>query len=256
MKRGGHKKVRPSRLWHRWLGFILLLPLLFMSVTGWLLNHADHLGLEDSPARSRWVLDHYGMHLKGEPKSYPVGDSVLSAWDGQLFLNGTALEAQGQPVGAVRLTNGIAVAMTGAIRLLAADGSLIETLEESSLPPGAILRVGRDPEARLLVETGPSEVWRFNEGFLTFEKVTEAAGAWSEAVPTPAALREAMQASYGGDGLPWSRVLLDLHSGRFFGAAGRWLLDGFVVLVLLLSGTGLVVGLRALSGNGQRHGSS
>jgi uncharacterized iron-regulated membrane protein len=41
-----------------------------------------------------------------------------------------------------------------------------------------------------------------------------------------------------GEVLPTERLLLDLHSGRIFGAAGPWIFDIAALLLILLSLSG------------------
>ena len=61
---------------------------------------------------------------------------------------------------------------------------------------------------------------------------------WAEAVSLPDALRERIEASVAGVGVSAERVLLDLHSGRWLGHAGVWLMDAAAFALLLLAGTG------------------
>ena len=44
--------------------------------------------------------------------------------------------------------------------------------------------------------------------------------------------------------MPLDRVLLDIHSGRFFGTVGKWVYDITVVGVLILSVTGFILFFR------------
>ena len=44
--------------------------------------------------------------------------------------------------------------------------------------------------------------------------------------------------------LPIERLLLDLHSGRFFGRFGPWVMDAAAVLIVLLGVSGTWIWLR------------
>ncbi len=57
-------------------------------------------------------------------------------------------------------------------------------------------------------------------------------------------MRKKWKASFSGGGIPLDRVILDLHSGRFFGTIGKWIYDITVVGVLALSATGFILFLR------------
>ena len=50
---------------------------------------------------------------------------------------------------------------------------------------------------------------------------------------------EARREAEAGEGIPFDRILHDLHSGRFFGALGPWLMDVTGIALLWLVGTGL-----------------
>ncbi len=61
--------------------------------------------------------------------------------------------------------------------------------------------------------------------------------------PTAADLR-IWQKAYSGDGIPLDRLILDLHSGRFFGSIGKWIYNLATIGVLILSATGFILFLR------------
>ena len=72
--------------------------------------------------------------------------------------------------------------------------------------------------------------------FLEFSRFKGGATPWSHAsAPAPADLEAAYQA-YRGEGLSLYRVILDMHSGRFFTRFGPWIADlaalGLVALTL------------------------
>jgi uncharacterized iron-regulated membrane protein len=59
-----------------------------------------------------------------------------------------------------------------------------------------------------------------------------------------AKLERALQNHYRSEVLPLERLLLDLHSGRFFGSAGPWIMDAAAVLLVLLALSGTWIWLR------------
>lgn len=256
MRRADSRKRRPSRLWHRWLGFALVLPLLFISVTGVLLNHVDQLGWDAKPTRSQWILSHYNMALEGNPITFQSGGLHVSEWGGQLFWNGESLPIRDDLVGVAELQDGVAVVSPRSIRLFNAEGTLIDALSEMDLPEGAFARAGLDAEGRLVVQAGEGGDWVFSPDLLDYTEHKATTVTWSAPGETSDSARQAMQDSYRGEGLSWARVLLDLHSGRFFGSVGRWIVDLFVVLLVILSVTGLMVGIRVMTQRtqGDRHG--
>lgn len=239
-----------ARRWHRWLGFLVVFPMLFVSLTGVLLNHADDLSLNDRRVSSPWLLNRYGMGLSGDPVSFVVGSNTLTGWMGNLFLNGSALGLSGEIAGVVTADEAIAVVCADVIYLLNQDGGLIEALEPHALPEGRMIGAAEGGVVRLENDS----LWQFTPDYLEFNAIDDAVKSmnWSAATETPAQLRGQIEHSYRGAGLPWSRFLLDLHSGRFFGSIGRWVADGCVVLLIVLSITGLRLGLR--NRRGERNG--
>ncbi|MGS0729088.1 PepSY-associated TM helix domain-containing protein, partial [Shewanella sp. 0m-11] len=44
--------------------------------------------------------------------------------------------------------------------------------------------------------------------------------------------------------LTWERVLLDMHSGRFFGSLGPWIMDLVALSLLIMAFTGCYIWLQ------------
>jgi hypothetical protein len=62
--------------------------------------------------------------------------------------------------------------------------------------------------------------------------------------PLPKAIEKRIIRRYQGRGMPVSRILLDIHTGRFFGKIGTWLMAMASILFLLLSLSGLYMWIR------------
>ena len=82
-----------------------------------------------------------------------------------------------------------------------------------------------------------------DESLLGWEETRDAPVPRAAEAP-PADALDAALAAYRGIGLPWERVVLDLHSGRILGRLGPWLMDAAAVA--------LRRGPR--HGHGRRHG--
>ena len=52
------------------------------------------------------------------------------------------------------------------------------------------------------------------------------------------------EADYANEILTLDKVVLDIHTGRFFGSAGEWLMDIAAIALLLLSASGLYMWYR------------
>ena len=71
-----------ARRWHRWLGVVLALPLLWLTASGLVLRHADALGLHEKRVRSIRLLRHYGLIPEGRARSSSAGGRDVSEWGG------------------------------------------------------------------------------------------------------------------------------------------------------------------------------
>ena len=48
-------------------------------------------------------------------------------------------------------------------------------------------------------------------------------------------------AAYRGSGVPLHRIVADLHSGRFMGPVGPYVMDAAALTLILLAGSGFIL---------------
>jgi hypothetical protein len=226
-------------VWHRRLGLAVSVIVLLLSVTGLLLNHTDALKLDQTSLRADWLLRWYGYPPVAAPDSFRAGERWVSTAGGKLYLDQTPVaEAGGPALGAAQLDGGlVAAALADSVILLAPDGTVVERLGAASLP-GAPQRIGLADDARLALGTAQGTF--VADADLIQWQPAAAAPAWSEAQAAPPALRDALAQAQRGPGLSAERVLLDLHSGRLFGAWGPWVMDAAAIVFVILALTGIV----------------
>lgn len=226
--------------WHRRVGMLAAILGLLLAVTGILLSHAQGLGLNEKTVSHPWVLRFYGV----EPASPPLASRTAAGWlvwlDGGLYLDGRPL-ARGFKtlVGTAAAGGVIAVAGAEELLLLTSTGQIVERLGPASLP-GRIDAVGTTADGAAAVRSG-GEIFATRD-FLAWQERPHSAVRWEEIgieVP-PAALAPAL-AAYRGEGVPLARIVADLHSGRFLGAVGPYLMDATAIALILLAGSGLVM---------------
>ncbi|YCM46170.1 PepSY domain-containing protein [Verrucomicrobiaceae bacterium 227] len=231
------KRRHRSRQWHRWLGLLAALPLLWLAISGVLLNHAATFGLNDRMVTSGWILRHYNQLPAGDPVGVLVGDRVIAGWDGLLFLDSKQLPIQGELEGAAALKGQLVVATDEEIGIFDGSDELVLELDELSLPGVPVEGVSVQ-EDRLLVFS-QSQWYRLSEDFFTFEEFSELVSSTPPA-PLESALREELsEAIQTRRGMPLSRVILDAHSGSLFGWPGWVLTDLTAVSVVILTVLGL-----------------
>lgn len=215
--------------------------MIVISVTGIALNHNAGLGLDRRMMSADWLMRWYGIAPKGEPITYQAGSHWIIEWDSQLFFDDFHLGDVEGLAGAGIVGEEFVAAGSGKILVLDEEGGLLEELGEVSLPPGQIERIGQTEEGLAIGTTEGEFVLKdwFEIAELGGEPV-----AWFEAAEAPSEALEDANRAYRGEGLPAYRVLLDVHSGRFFGTVGVIIYDVAAILFVILAGTGIWLGVR------------
>jgi hypothetical protein len=213
----GQTRFRRS---HRWVGTVLVAFVLYLAVTGILLNHSSDFGLDRQYIGWSWLLDAYGM---GEPEPY---------------------------AGRVEVGPLVVVGDGRRVHVLLESGELVETIDLAAQLPQAIARLGRAGD-RAVLQSG-DRLYQSDDELTIFEAWDDgdaAAVSWSREVEADTEGLEALQAAWRGQGLTVERVLLDLHSGRIFSLPGRLLMDILAIGMILLGVSGLLLARRR---NGSR----
>lgn len=238
---GGKKRTYTRRgwilAWHRRVGLAAAAIVLVVVVTGIPLNHTEKLGLDRIAVSNGTSLGWYGIGLRDKLVSYRLGGNWLTARRGSLYMDGRQFaEASGPVVGAARVENLFVLATSQALYLYESDGSLIEKLAAASLP-GPIMAIGVVEDGSVVVQT-PSGQFSGTTDFLDWTPSKQPV-RWNLPAPTPSELKEKILASFRGRGLPWSRLLLDIHTGRILGRLGPYLIDVAALCLIFLVGTGV-----------------
>lgn len=228
---------RVARQWHRWLGLAAALPLLWFSLTGLLLNHADSLGLHEAKVSNGLILSHYNQVPEGELRGVQVGDRLVSTWDGFLFLDHEEVLLKGSLIGATSVKNQLVIVTDERVAIFNGLGEMELELDDLSLPPLPIKALGLEGDA--IVFQTESGGYRLSDDYLSYEK-------WlieNLAEPLPLiegeAKRGLAKAIRGRNAMPLSRVILDAHSGSLFGWPGWVITDMTAVGVIILTLLGL-----------------
>jgi hypothetical protein len=237
-------KKRRSRPWHRVLGMIAVLPLIWVMLTGVMLNHTLDWKLDRIQLNHPWILSAYGMTPTGEPVGLTAGSHQIAEWDGQIFLDAKPLEVSGSLIGAVADGDGIAVVTSSAILRLDASGSIVELLDGASIPAAPLQAVAHQDGKTLLRN---ADGWHeAGVDWLDFTERDEDA-EFVEQMLSPLeneTARTRLRTAWTHGGLPASRVVLDLHAGKFLGAFSKYFYDVVAVCTLWLCLTGVILFVR------------
>jgi hypothetical protein len=211
------------RRWHRYLGAIFALPLLWLVVSGLLLQHQEKLGLSEKKVSSAWLLKRYDQIPEGTPTVTSAGRFEVAGWGGVLFVDDRVLEESG-------------------ILVYDSQGDYLDRLGEESLPAVPIMGIGLDDSRRVHLKTSAGQ-HVLGEDFLDFEAaVPGALVKWNSPEAGEEEKASLQRVLVESSEFTWSRVITDLHSGSLLGKVGRFLVDltGLAVIVLTVLGIRLL----------------
>jgi hypothetical protein len=227
-------------LWHRRIGLAAIILVIILAITGIMLNHTEELKLDESYVESSLLLGWYGLEPEGEAISYDIGEHVITVLDHLVFFNASPVTNSEQTFhGAVKAEQLIVLAFDTELVLLTHDGELVERM-----PTGHsftdIQRIGIKYK-RPVIETSDPLYYMADEHILDWDVITNEDIAWAEKTTLNQTKMTALLDAFRGRGLTRERVVLDLHSGRFFGEYGIYVMDAAAVALLWLSCSGLWV---------------
>ena len=220
--------------WHGHLGVAAAVLFLVLLFTGIALNHTERLNLDQKYVGSDWLLSWYGIAPTNAPVSYRVGKHWITELDGHLFLDEKLIyERAGSTRGALETQNIFAAATENTLYLFDIEGAFIERVMDL---PGEILRMGWRKND-IYIDT-PMGVFSADPDFLVWKQADQAP-IWTETSTVPSVIESDILKVYRGQGLPWERVVLDIHSGRILGSWGPYLMDGAALVLLILVASGV-----------------
>jgi hypothetical protein len=238
-----HKKWRATLWrWHRRLGIILILFIIWLSASGILLNHTSDLHLDKQPVHQQFLLGLYGIE-RPLIQSYQLGEQWVSHSGEHLYVNSTQISPCSSGLLGVGIATTsspaiIAAACGDEIVLLTEQGELIERINSSYQLPLPLQVLGQcETLKQSLCFKADNRSFTLNVNEVSWAETSQNIIALSSTKP-PAALQTALEQNTVS--LHWERVILDLHSGRLLGL-GPWLMDivGILLIVLGLSGLGI-----------------
>ncbi|MDX1443138.1 MAG: PepSY-associated TM helix domain-containing protein [Gammaproteobacteria bacterium] len=237
------EKLRSLYLWHRYVGLAAALLIIWLASTGIFLNHTEDLDLPQSHVSQDWLLDAYGIQAATSLQGYHIGDHWITAAGSLTYINRQRLHNEQDLVGAIETEFGFVLAYANQLQLYTDKAVLVETLPFTATS-AAITAIGRDADGTILIDTNAGR-FRSDSAFLDFSPVTsDAELSVIEEHVLPDALLHDVAEDIRHHTLDWERVMLDLHSGRILGVAGKWIADAVAIAMLLLAVSGVLVWLR------------
>lgn len=226
--------------WHRRLGLAAALFLVWISISGILLNHTSELGLASKalPANLASTVSPLSTESIYTLES-ALGQFVLSG--GWLRLqNKKIAQCESTLVGAVTLKEQIWLACSKQVLVFNSMGDLLEVMDQFFGVPVPIDRIGPcsdNPNASskdsLCIESQTAS-YRFDNASSTWL-------AQSPPVTWNTPLSARAQLAVVPEVHNWQRFMLEAHSGRLFGRWGVLIVDLVGVISLLLAFSGCYV---------------
>lgn len=230
---------------HRITGLCLIVPVCLLVVTGLLLEFSAPLELGRRGVTYGWVHALYNVEapstMRRSGSITQIGSHLLSD-SHSLIVDGELLGAQ-----ALELLD---VAMLNNEQLLLPRDSNAP-VERSQLPD-TVTTFGTTPAGALVIDT-PGGIWTSEDLGATWQPgdILRLSITWLDAAIEPA--QSSVRTRYGAAIINWERWLLDLHSGRFFGPAGVWVMNLAGLALLVLAFTGLNVWYRSRKLSSRSH---
>ena len=248
------KKRRASliRRLHRSLGAAAAVFILFMVLSGMVINHSNGLGLDQRHVSQPYLLSWYGLDAPDQIHSFAAGGNWISFAGSQLFLDDSHISSVSNGAGAVFSNNMLIAASSDELLLLDTSGQLIERQPWGPPEAGPIESIGLLPDGTVVVKS-TDRIWLADAELLSWQVVKETISnpTWSVSGPTPPHLIQTITQQYRGEGLSIERLLLDFHSGHIFGPIGVFIYDLLALAVGFLSISGLILWIRGRR-NGKR----
>jgi len=250
MSRHHHKKrrfrLRSFYLWHRYMGVSAAAFVLLLASTGLLLNHTDAFKFDKHHVQSDWILDWYGIKAPEHLRSFLADGHYITLMGEDMYLDQKEIRGNSRQLAGVIFANDMfVIAVNDSILLLAPDGEQIDYLHGKDGVPSGIQQIGIDATGSIVVRTD-YERYQPDADFLHWQRRDNDSSVirWTSHSPISPGFKAALQHHFRGEVLPVERVLLDLHSGRFFGPFGPWIFDVIAILLILLALSGTWIWLK------------
>ncbi|AGS40732.1 MULTISPECIES: PepSY-associated TM helix domain-containing protein [Cycloclasticus] len=243
-KRYRRKKFSSLYLWHRYTGLLAAVFVIFISLSGIALNHTDDLALKKKHLSSNFLLDSYNIQAPTWTRQFKTKQYTVTQADDLLFINSNeAMAIDSMLAGAIEFNDFLLIALTNTVLLIDADNQLVETLGTLNGVPANINRIGStsDQQIHLLAN---DQIYRLTEA-LSFQKTTvDEQLHWASQEPLSKTALKAINQRYKSNIISLETFMLDIHSGRFFGAYGVLLFDLIAVILIFLAFTGVIIWIR------------
>lgn len=236
--------ARLLRRWHKRLGLLAALFVVFLALSGLALNHGEALDLDQTELSTPWLMAWYGLKPSVPEQAFASDGTSFCAQGEVWVLAGRRVKpGHGEPLGAIAIEDVHWVATANEIVLYDREGRSVDKIGRELLPAVPIHRIG--VWQGRLVANADGTAYASTDG-ITWNNLPERATVtWSRPAPLSEAQRRELAPLFAPT-LPLQRIVADAHSGRIFGPYGVLVTDllAAILLILALSGGWLFLGAR------------
>lgn len=240
--------------WHRRIGLTIAFIVVFLAITGLLLNHSLGLTLNKKIIHTHWLMNWYGLETTD-----PTGYHLKNQWlvhngTNSLFLNSQFIARCNAPLMGAVSTDAVSLLTDSSshspkenplylalcqdeLLIFSSEGELIETLTTLTGLPEDTEKL-QVVDSQVYLRSGAATLL-LNIDSLELTPSKHYIDQWSQPSTPPTAIVTAVQASPDRPGITLETIILDLHSGRFFGDIGVWIIDFIGLLICLMAITGI-----------------
>ena len=219
--------------WHRRSGLAAAFIVILVTLSGLALNHTGDLELDRHYPQSSLLLLPYGSAIEVR-QGISTKDGWLYVSDQQGLLDAKILGECSQLIGFASTDSEMLLVCEEQWLLLSADWTFLELIDPAFFQLEHIKAVGTDEEY-FAVQVDPGLWYELDLETYSAQLLSKSAivSAQYELAPLPLSIDASRNKS-----ISWQRLLLDMHSGRWLGTYGVWLVDIAAVMLLFLALSG------------------
>ncbi len=232
MKRSRKSSWRFLFKFHRYTGLCMAIIIVLLSVTGIILNHTNDLKLDSHYVKNTAILDWYGIKPPETDIAFTSNNHwIIQAGEHIYFETKLLLKTSETLVGVVYTESFFLLGFTHSLILVSPEAEIIERIEKP------LTQIGIDTyDSVFIISEG--RILYSNDTLLSWQETDQKPPKWSKPSQAPLKLNQHISDLTRNNILPYERLLLDIHSGRFFGAYGVVIVDiaGIFFILLAISG--------------------
>ncbi len=225
--------------WHKKLGVISAVFVIFLASSGIALNHSQQLDLNTNYIQTEWILDLYQIKPANDPVGFVLNDKWAVQIGERIYFNGKQIANEAVNLkGLIAINDMYVVAYDDRLTLLTPEADIIENLSGATGVPDGMQKIGYNDRGNVIIKAAHG-YYQVNLDELDWNEFDYLNANWSEPASIPESIKDELLKTYRGSGLTLERVLQDFHSGRIIGQWGVYVVDFMAILFLILAFTGI-----------------